>query len=686
MTGALSIAVNVVFTGLYATAFGVHYVIANLLAIGTGSLLTFIANDRSCFAPARRRPASLPRGRRERARVMEKRFSNGRRDMTTGSGEMTGAGNSKKRTRQAPRRSAMLQGGLAVVLAAAGTAGLDAAELHDETIAAWQRYVEATEQRIAGELEAGGRFLVQDFGDDAAGARRDVLAGDVRIDRMETRDAAGERIEVPKGAIHHWRGSVLIPGVALDDVLHGLMHGTNLTKMQNGVVESRVLDRDGDRLHVFLKLRRKQLITVHLQHRASRAVHAPPPRRGVEPQCLDPDRRAGRRRIAGRAREADRARPGVHVASELLLALSADRRRRHRRMRVGEPEPRHSARHTLDGGPHREPDRTTGDDPDVDVDGRDDERPGAGRDRVGTPARQSPLTGGRESGWKIAGRNRRRRRRRNPKTTDNRRRQGRWERDDALEAPGRERPAGPRCPGGRDPGRNRDRRRAAELQPQTVAAWERYVEATERRIADELDDPERFLVLDFRGDTAPARREILSDQVRIDKLETRAADGERIRVPKGTIHHWLGSALIPDVMLEEVLHALIYAVEPEALQDDVIESRVLGRPGDDRLELFLKLRREQVVTVHFNTEHSAAYTRHRPGMASSRTIATRIAELDGAGTPDEREKPVGRDRGFLWRLNTYWRYEQVDEGVIFEIESLSLSRGIPPSCDGWCRR
>ncbi len=171
----------------------------------------------------------------------------------------------------------MLQGGLAVVLAAAGTAGLGAAELHDETIAAWQRYVEATERRIAGELEAGGRFLVQDFGDDAAGARRDVLAGDVRIDRMETRGADGARIEVPKGAIHHWRGSVLIPGVALDDVLHGLMHGTNLTKMQNGGVESRVLDRDGDRLHVFLKLRRKQLITVHYntEHRVRYTRHRP---------------------------------------------------------------------------------------------------------------------------------------------------------------------------------------------------------------------------------------------------------------------------------------------------------------------------------------------------------------------------------------------------------------------------
>ena len=220
---------------------------------------------------------------------------------------------------------------------------------------------------------------------------------------------------------------------------------------------------------------------------------------------------------------------------------------------------------------------------------------------------------------------------------------------------------------------------AAELQPQTVAAWNRYVEATELRIAAELENErlDRFLVRDFGDGAAEARREVLAGRIRIDRLETRDADGERIRVPKGAIHHWLGSALIPDVTLEEVLHALLYAVDPQELQDDVIESRVLARPGEDRLELFLKLRRKQVVTVHFNSEHSAAYTRHRPGLASSRSAATRIAELDGAGTPGEREKPVGRDRGFLWRLNTYWRYLEVDEGVVFEVESISLSRGIP---------
>ena len=217
---------------------------------------------------------------------------------------------------------------------------------------------------------------------------------------------------------------------------------------------------------------------------------------------------------------------------------------------------------------------------------------------------------------------------------------------------------------------------AAELKDKTIAAWQRYVETTERRIAGELDAGGQFLVQDFGEDAARARRVLLAGGVDIDEMETRDADGRRIPVPSGAIHHWRGSVLIPDVALADVLHDLLYAVSPAELQDDVVESRVIDRAGD-RLEVFLRLRRRQIVIVQYNTEHSVAYTRHRPGAASSRSVATRIAELAGAGTADEREKPIGRDRGFLWRLNSYWRYQQVAEGVIVECESLSLSRAIP---------
>ena len=47
--GAVSITGNVGFAGLYATSLGVHYTVANLLAIASISLVNFVANDRLVF-------------------------------------------------------------------------------------------------------------------------------------------------------------------------------------------------------------------------------------------------------------------------------------------------------------------------------------------------------------------------------------------------------------------------------------------------------------------------------------------------------------------------------------------------------------------------------------------------------------------------------------------------------------
>ncbi len=49
VSGTLSISGNVVLTGVYVTAFDVHYAVANLMAIASCSLLTFLANDRFVF-------------------------------------------------------------------------------------------------------------------------------------------------------------------------------------------------------------------------------------------------------------------------------------------------------------------------------------------------------------------------------------------------------------------------------------------------------------------------------------------------------------------------------------------------------------------------------------------------------------------------------------------------------------
>jgi hypothetical protein len=91
----------------------------------------------------------------------------------------------------------------------------------------------------------------------------------------------------------------------------------------------------------------------------------------------------------------------------------------------------------------------------------------------------------------------------------------------------------------------------------------------------------------------------------------------------------------------------------------------------------MKLRRSAIITVTYNTEHEVNYRRLASQRAAMTSVATRIAELDDAGTRAEREKAPGDDNGFLWRLNAYWRYEQVDGGVLIECESVSLSRSVP---------
>jgi hypothetical protein len=43
------------------------------------------------------------------------------------------------------------------------------------------------------------------------------------------------------------------------------------------------------------------------------------------------------------------------------------------------------------------------------------------------------------------------------------------------------------------------------------------------------------------------------------------------------------------------------------------------------------------------------------------------------------------EHGFLWRLNTYWTYEERDDGLYMQIETVSLARSIPQGL-GWAVR
>lgn len=142
-------------------------------------------------------------------------------------------------------------------------------------------------------------------------------------------------------------------------------------------------------------------------------------------------------------------------------------------------------------------------------------------------------------------------------------------------------------------------------------------------------------------------------------------------MPGGTIHHWRGSILIRGVTVDGLLDSLLHPGTPPP-QEDVLESRVLARSGDS-LRVYLKLVRRTIMTVTYDTEHDRTFLRQSPRLATSRSIATKIAEVGG------------RDRGFLWRLQSYWRYTQTGDQVRVDLESLSLSRAVPGMLQGVAR-
>jgi hypothetical protein len=143
------------------------------------------------------------------------------------------------------------------------------------------------------------------------------------------------------------------------------------------------------------------------------------------------------------------------------------------------------------------------------------------------------------------------------------------------------------------------------------------------------------------------------------------------------IHHWRGAVLIPNILLEPALPVIRNPLNREDYYQDVLESGLLEK-GQDVERIYLKLRRSQaMIEAAYNTEHRVEYRKHSETFTSSRSLSTRIAEIVDLGKDTEHEKPEGDDRGFLWRLNAYWKFRQVEEGVLVECETLTLSRSVP---------
>jgi hypothetical protein len=91
----------------------------------------------------------------------------------------------------------------------------------------------------------------------------------------------------------------------------------------------------------------------------------------------------------------------------------------------------------------------------------------------------------------------------------------------------------------------------------------------------------------------------------------------------------------------------------------------------------MRVRQRHVITVVMDTAYDVTFSTLDPLRGYSISRSTQISEIDSPGAPRERALTPAQDHGFLWRLNTYWTYEERDGGLYIQIESVSLTRSIP---------
>lgn len=143
-------------------------------------------------------------------------------------------------------------------------ANASAAELKKDTLAAFERYAGIRQSQIDEELRGENPFLRVDALPEAR--RQDAYAtlklGEVFIERRKILEG-GKEIECPDGLIHHWIGTVFIPGATLERTVAFVQdydhHATNYAPE---VLTSKTLERDGDHFKIQMRFIKKKVITV----------------------------------------------------------------------------------------------------------------------------------------------------------------------------------------------------------------------------------------------------------------------------------------------------------------------------------------------------------------------------------------------------------------------------------------
>jgi hypothetical protein len=213
----------------------------------------------------------------------------------------------------------------------------------------------------------------------------------------------------------------------------------------------------------------------------------------------------------------------------------------------------------------------------------------------------------------------------------------------------------------------------AELDQQTVAAWEKYVASASLHMQDRLNGKSPFLWVD---EDPMTRRRVDSGEIVI----TPVGSTHPLSVPRGLIHHWIGAVFIPGARIKDLDNVVgDYSKYSEIYRPSLIKAELIDSTADEQKLSILWVQRVLLVTAAFYTEMDSKFCALNSRQGYMTFTTTRVEQIENYGEKDERRLAQNEGSGYLWRLVSFARFEEREGGLYLELEVIGLSKDLPGS-------
>jgi hypothetical protein len=203
---------------------------------------------------------------------------------------------------------------------------------------------------------------------------------------------------------------------------------------------------------------------------------------------------------------------------------------------------------------------------------------------------------------------------------------------------------------------------AAHVTAETLAAWDEQVQTARGQVERDAKSPQTFL----------------TSQVPGFLIESSEPSGYPI--PNGLIHHWFGTELIPHARVPSLLSVMQhYDAYAEIFPPAVVEAHLLNRDGDT-FDYHVKFIQKALgVRSGLLADFRSRYVQIDERSGYIVTESVKLIELQSPGKPDERQLSLAESKGYIQKAFTLLRYRQTDQGVLIQVESMTLSSDVPSS-------